>query len=101
MKRNEITKKAPIVKGFEGSSTKTGTAEGDGAKKRTAERKQEDDNIYNIDTYTGSVPSIAVAEKARGTKIAPSKVNADASLKRSTRPTEKVEAIGREDEVCT
>ena len=55
----DTTKNVPIVKEFEGSSTKTGTTEGDGAKKGTTERKQEDDNVYNIDTYTGSIPSLS------------------------------------------
>jgi hypothetical protein len=78
-----------------------GTVEGDQVKRGSAEKKQEEDDVYAMDTYVRAVPGDAVAEKTRGTATTYSKDNVVASPKRSTKPSEKVEAVGRDEEACT
>jgi hypothetical protein len=54
-----------------------------------------------MDTYIKAVPGGADAKKTGRMETTPSKDNIVASPKRSTKPTEKVEAVGRKDEACT
>jgi hypothetical protein len=91
-------KTVPTLKGSQGSSMKMGSMEGEHVK------KQEDDDVYAMDTYVRAVPGGTNAKKTGGTKETPSKdniVNIVTSPKRSTKPSEKIEAVGCEDDTCT
>jgi hypothetical protein len=95
---HDAAKTVPTLKGSQGSSMKMGSMEGKHVK------KQEDDDVYAMDTYVRAVPGGADAKKTRRTEATPSKdniVNIVVSPKRSTKPSEKVEAVGREDDACT
>ena len=80
---------------------KIGTMEGVQVKKRSVEEKQEEDDVYAMDTYVMAILGGSNAEKTGVTKTTPSKDNIVASLKRSRKPTKKIEAVGHEDEACT